>query len=97
DEYPNRYLGGFSVFIKENLDNPFVYDLVRSSFDEFFKHQILKYQHFSHYDLRCTGSVAYHFKDILLEAADDAGVFVDRIVQDPLPGLIEHHNKYLEL
>lgn len=97
DEYPNRYLGGFTVFIKENINNPFIYNLVRSSFDEFFKHQILKYQHFSHYDLRCAGSVAYHFKDILVEAADEAGVCVNKVIQDPLPGLIEHHNKYIEL
>lgn len=97
DEYPNRFLGQMTYFIKENMDHPYMRQLVEEAFDAFFEHQILKYQHFLHYDLRCAGSVAFHFRDILQEAADDAGINLDKVVQDPMPGLIEHHNQYLEL
>jgi N-acetylglucosamine kinase-like BadF-type ATPase len=96
-DYPNRFMGEFTHFIKENLDNSALEALVRSAFDAFFRKQILKYQNHNNYKLRCLGSVAYHFQEILMASADAHGVELVEILQDPLPRLIEYHNHYLEI
>lgn len=97
EDYPNKFLGEMTYFINDNLDNPFIQNLVKYSFDDFFKHQILRYQHFLHYKLRCAGSVAYTFKDILIQSAKDSNIVIDKIEKDPLPGLIEYHNTHIEI
>lgn len=43
------------------------------------------------------GSVAYHFKEILMASANAHGVELVEVIQDPLPRLIEYHNKFMEL
>lgn len=96
-DYPNRFMGEFTHFVKENIDNSALESLVRSSFDAFFRKQILKYQNHSNYKLRCMGSVAYHFKEILMASANAHGVELVEVIQDPLPRLIEYHNKFMEL
>ena len=37
------------------------------------------------------GSVAFHFEEILLEAAADCGVTVGSIMKSPMQGLIKYH------
>jgi hypothetical protein len=97
DEYPNRFLGQFTRFVKDNIAFPSMTELVKDSFDAFFDKQILKYQNYSNYKLRCMGSVAYYFQDILKQSAADHGIVLEEIIQDPLPRLIDYHNKFMEV
>lgn len=91
--YPNRYLGAFTPFLKENLDHPFVYNLVRSSFEDFIQVHILKFEEHTELPLHSVGSVAYHFLDVLSEVAQKNKVKIGRIITKPIEGLEQFHGK----
>ena len=40
-----------------------------------------------------TGSIAYHFSDILHEAAANLGLSIGTILRAPLQGLIDYYNQ----
>jgi hypothetical protein len=40
-----------------------------------------------------TGSVAYHFQDVLLHAAGNLGIKIEGICQSPMAGLIEYYSQ----
>lgn len=91
--FPNRFLASFSVFLSENISHPFVNQLVSDSFDEFFKHQISHYTNYTAHSLSCTGSIGYHYQEILIKIAQKWGVHIKTIDKTPMNGLIKYHSK----
>lgn len=87
---PSRFLASFSPFILEHIDNQYMYDLIHSSFDEFFKRNIIHYD-YEKYDVNFIGSVAFYYGDILKESARANGMRVGKILKTPIEGLIEYH------
>ncbi len=93
-EYPNRYLAGFSKFLSENLDNIYVQELIKKSFDEFFIRNVERYRNYENLKVSFVGSVAFHFDKLLKEVASERGVSIGKIVDKPIEGLkIFHQNK----
>lgn len=89
----NRYLASFTPFLKDNISEPYVYNLVFDSFLEFFKRNIEQYPHYHEYEVSFCGSIAYHFADVLEVAAYEAGLNFGRIVQNPIDDLVEYFRK----
>ena len=88
----NRYCAGFSKFITEsNLKSDYIYDLVKSSFEDFFKKIVSKYPSYQDYTFNCIGSVGYNFRDILTIVATEWGMETGKIIKSPLINLIEFH------
>lgn len=88
----NRYCAGFSKFITEsNLSNPYIRDIVTSSFDDFFKKIVSKYPDYKMYTFNCIGSVGYNFREILIEVAEKWGMQTGKIIKSPLPDLVKYH------
>lgn len=90
DALPNRALARYSTFLKNHTDHPYVYQLVYNAFRQFFERNIAVYDR-GDYPINFVGSVAVDYRDILLKAAADASVAVDRIIRYSMPGLIEYH------
>ena len=67
---PNRFCASFTRFIS-GYDHPYLQEVVRQSFRDFFTHIICGYPQYSAYRLHCVGSVAYHFRDLLASVAAD--------------------------
>lgn len=88
---PNRFLASFSPFILRNIDHPYFYDLVSSSFDEFFTKYVLKFQEARNTQIHFLGSIAFHFRDILKESARKADLQIGKIYESPMQGLVEFH------
>ena len=91
--FPNRFLASFSEFIAPRKDHPFLHDLVKKSFQAFFDEQVKKYDNYQSQTISFVGSIAWHYRDILLEAAAENGLHVGRILQSPMEGLILFHSK----
>ena len=93
---PPKYLGNFSHFLSERLDNPYCSGLVRASFKEHFK--VFYGEKSLHSRICYTGSVAYHFSNILRQVANECGKSIDRVVEDPVAGLALYHfsDKYFK-
>ena len=88
--YPSRFLAGFSPFISRHLHEPSVRNLVLERFKAFFVRNITTYDYTSH-KVHFVGSVAYHYQEILAEAARDAGISVGTVTASPMQGLIHYH------
>ena len=90
---PNHFLASFAPFIFEHRHSPGMHELLRDNFheyfDAFFKNELSEKKtfHFS-------GSIAYHFADILRQVGTDLGITIKNIVQSPISGLVLYHQQY---
>lgn len=89
---PSRYLASFCPFISKNISHPYLYNLVSSSFDEFFQKHVLKFEEAKTTKIHFLGSIAFYFSDILKESADKAGLQIGRIYESPIKGLVDYHS-----
>ena len=89
--HPNRFLGSFSKFLFQNLEDPFVVKLVYSAFEDFFDKHICKYAKHKEVNMSCVGSVGFHFSKILKAIASDKGVTINKIIETPIAALTLFH------
>ncbi len=90
--FPNRYLATFTVFLSKNINEKPLHNLVRASFKEFFERNIRQYSEETEIKtIHFTGSIAWHFNDVLQLAANECGYEIGRVIKDPIEGLLEYH------
>ena len=94
-EMPSRFLGSFSHFIFQHLNEPYCYQLVRSSFEEFFEKNEMKYHRYEQLKVHFTGSVSFYFSNILRQVAKEKNISVQHILESPIAGLTLYHKKDL--
>lgn len=90
--FPNRYLGGFSKFVKQNIEHPFLKEMVTGCFHEFFFRHVLKYKDCRKYSFNCVGSIATNYKELLIEVCNKHTILPGRILSTPMEGLILYHS-----
>ena len=90
--FPNRFLASLSPFLAQHLDEPAIRTLVLNSFIAFLRRNVMQYD-YKQYPAHFIGSVAHCYKDILQEAAQQTGIQVGKILQSPMEGLIQYHQK----
>lgn len=89
--FPNRFLASLSPFLAQNIGEPCVHDLVLDSFRSFLRRNVMQYEEHRHEKVHFTGSVAFYYKEILAEAAQETGIRPGTILQSPMEGLIKYH------
>lgn len=87
---PNRFLASMSKYIHGYLDEKEVRDIVIDNFEDFIRNNILAYGDESR-TINVVGSIAYHYKEQLTEAASRNGFQIGKIIKSPIEGLIEYH------
>lgn len=92
-DHPNRFLANFTHCIKKFIDDPQLQALMEKAFDDFFNNYVLIYPEYKKYRIGFCGSVAYHFKDILVKSATKIGYKESDmlIINDVLPELLKYH------
>jgi hypothetical protein len=75
------------------LKEPYCYQLIYSSFSEFYQEVVMRYNNYQQYKVHFTGSIAFYFSDILRQVAADKGVTVKNIMEGPIAGLTLFHKK----
>lgn len=88
---PSRALTNYSTFLAEHLDDVYVYQLVYSAFMLFFRRNIAQYDYHGQ-SLCFVGSTGVLFKDVLMRAAADFGVEIEKVVRSSMQGLVEFHS-----
>lgn len=88
---PNKFLASFVPFLKQNLWNPYIYSLVLQELTRFVSRNVAMYPGAHSVELSFTGSIAYHFANILREAAAACGLRVAEISEAPMAGLVRYH------
>jgi len=89
--HPNRYLAGFCIFIKNNINHPQLQEIVKISFTKFFERYVHIYPDYKNYKLGFCGSIALNFKDYLTEVAEANGMQNLIFINNPLEELIQYH------
>jgi N-acetylglucosamine kinase-like BadF-type ATPase len=90
--FPNRYLASLARFLKENMHEPRIHELVYDEFRSFFARNVMQYANFEAYPVHFTGSVAFYFQPTLREAARSLSIRIERIEPTPMPDLLAYHS-----
>jgi glucosamine kinase len=89
--FPSRYIGGFVQFMKEHISEPYCRNLVKRSFGEFVERNLRLYKVTEKTEIAVTGSVAWHFREILEEVLQENDFTISMIRQGPIEGIIRYH------
>jgi N-acetylglucosamine kinase-like BadF-type ATPase len=89
--FPSRYVGGFVQFLKDHISDPYCRDLVKTSFEEFVQRNLNLYKTTSKTEIAVTGSVAWHFREILEEVFAKNDFIIASLARAPIEGLIRYH------
>ena len=90
--FPNRFLASLSPFLAQNIDEPCIHALVLGSFKSFLKRNVMQYENFRNSKVHFIGSVAFYYKTILAEAAQEMNIQLFTIIKSPMEGLIKYHS-----
>jgi len=88
---PNRFLAGFSLFVFQHLNNPFISKLVESRFELFFEKNICKYSDYQNNTLHLVGSIASVYQDVFKKTAEKYNVEVGKVIKQPIEELVKYH------
>jgi N-acetylglucosamine kinase-like BadF-type ATPase len=88
---PNVVLASFASWIGERIEHPFIQKLVKTSFGEFLDRHVLKYEGHQHLPIHFVGSLAYHFREQLLECCQARNLQPGRIIPKPVDELVAYH------
>lgn len=86
----NRFLASTSLYIEKHLDNPLLRQLVIDNFRSFFRSNLSPYQR-ADLPVGVVGSMAFHYREQLEEAARLEGYTLGNILKSPMEGLITYH------
>lgn len=88
----NRFLASLSPFLLENISEPAVRNLVLTSFKAFFRRNVLNYKAAAALPVSFVGSIAWHYRPLLEDAAAACGLSVGTILKSPMEGLVAYHS-----
>jgi len=86
----NRFLASISPFLMEHIQDKTIYNLVYNAFKEFFTKNVMQYDYKNNV-VHFTGSVAYHYRDLLQKVGKDLNIRMGTIAQSPMEGLIKYY------
>lgn len=86
---PNTYLASFAPFISENIEHPYMQELLSRGFGEYIQTNILPYPDYMEYVTHFVGSIAFHFQAQLRASCERYGVQVGMILKSPIERLFE--------
>jgi glucosamine kinase len=89
--FPNRFLGSFSQFINEHLNDRFIKKMVEDSFNKFLDYYIRQYKNYKKYDIGITGSVAFYFRKQLEEVFKKNSLELTTLLKSPIDNLVKYH------
>lgn len=89
---PNRFLASFTPFLLKYAEVPGCRDIIRDNFARFFQYYVMRYPAGNRsVKVSFIGSVAYGFEGYLVQAAEQFGIVIEKIVQHPMDGLVKYH------
>lgn len=91
---PNRWLASLSPFIHSHLDCAELRQMTKDAFAAFFRRNVTNYRR-SELPIGLVGSVAYHYRDIIAEAAAELHLTIGKILKQPIEELTKiHHDRH---
>jgi N-acetylglucosamine kinase-like BadF-type ATPase len=89
---PNRFFAGFSKFIYQHSNHPYINQLCGDSFHQFIVQQKSYFRlKNSHQTLNIVGSVAFYFREIIKKELKRENLQIGKVAVAPMEGLILFH------
>ena len=88
---PNRYMASFAIFLAENRGHYMIENIIEDGLNDFFFNHIYKYKESWTLPVHFVGSIAYGFKDVLVEMCKSYQLELGKVIKNPMQGLIEYH------
>jgi N-acetylglucosamine kinase-like BadF-type ATPase len=89
---PNRFLASVTPFLLKNIEEPAIHRLVLNEFKSFFVRNVAQYDRYRSLPVSFVGSIAYHYRAVLTEAANALDVKIDKVEKTPMAGLVAYHS-----
>lgn len=90
-EAPNRYLASFVPFLAEHEEDTIVEELICEEFETFVGQILTAYPQVHEVPVGFVGSVAWIFQVQLEKALESFGLKAEKIIKDPMEGLLKYH------
>ena len=90
---PNVFLASHAKFLSLHRGHPFIEDLLLKGFREFVETNVQSYPEHTSVPIHFTGSIAYHFRDVVQAVLEEKGLEAGNIIQKPITGLCEYYLK----
>ncbi|QJD97532.1 N-acetylglucosamine kinase [Mucilaginibacter robiniae] len=88
----NRFCASFSKFVYDNnVHIEYTRNLVKTSFEDFFRNLVTHYPNYQNYTFNCIGSVGYNFRNVLEEVVTENGMRMGNIIRSPIDNLVKYH------
>lgn len=91
----NVYLAGFTRFLGQYVDHPFIYPKLVDGMRHFLDVHVCCFKNNRNVQINFIGSVAFYFGKALQQACDEMGLRLGHIVKQPIQNLVEYHKKYI--
>ena len=89
----NVFLASFIPFILKNKNHEFIKQMLFEGFEKFIKIHIYSYPNYKNLEINFIGSLAYFFREELIETAKKFELNINQVIQKPIEGLIKYHQK----
>lgn len=90
-ERPNQEVARYARFYHDNMQHPFLQNMMRDLFTDFFKKSILKYEGHSQLPIHFVGSIAFVHQELIKVILTDMGLTPGNFFKEPMQGLIAYH------
>ncbi len=91
--HANRYLSSLTMIAAKHIGNSEIKGIVTQAFEDFIQKNISKYIDFDTHEIGFAGSVAFHFKDVLMEVLQSHHLKCNNIISSPIDGLVRYHTQ----
>jgi hypothetical protein len=88
---PNRYLAGFARFLADNRGHYMIENIIEDGLNDFFFQHLYKYRESWTLPIHFVGSIAFGFKDVLIELCSSYEIELGKVLKTPMDGLIQYH------
>lgn len=89
---PNRFLASVTPFLLKNIEEPAIHRLVLNEFKSFFVRNVAQYDRYRTLPVCFVGSIAFHYRPVLEEAAAALDASIETVSKTPMEGLIRFHS-----
>jgi glucosamine kinase len=89
----NRYMASFAMFLAENRGHYMIENIIEDAMNDFFFQHLCKYTEVWKYPVSFIGSVAFGFKDVILELCNSYEFEPGVILKNPMEGLVKYHRE----
>lgn len=88
----NVFLAKHARFLSMYAGHPYVLQLISNGFQEFFDTNIAAWSQYKNCPVHFIGSIAFHFRDILAQSANNNNYSIGKIIVKPVDELLSYYS-----